>query len=61
MKFTKFVPCSSSCAMIALLSFCWLTWQSVHCFVSVVRTVCGKCGAKAWLEKPAAEIGGCWI
>ena len=28
--------------------------------VSVRRTVCGKCGAKAWLEKPAAEIGGCW-
>ncbi len=35
-------------------------WQSVHFLVSVRRTVCGKCGAKAWLEKPAAEIGGCW-
>ena len=35
-------------------------WQSVQIFVSVVRTVCGKCGAKAWDEKPAALIGGCW-
>ena len=34
-------------------------WQSLQVLVSVVRTVCGKCGAKAWLEKPEAAIGGC--
>jgi hypothetical protein len=46
--------------MIALLSFFSDTWQSEQVLVSVRRTVCGKCGAKAWLEKPAALIGGCW-
>ena len=28
--------------------------------ITVVRPVCGKCAPNAWLEKPAAEIGGCW-
>jgi hypothetical protein len=46
--------------MIALLSSALLTWQSEQVLVSVRRTVCGKCGAKAWLEKPDAAIGGCW-
>jgi hypothetical protein len=45
--------------MIALLSSLALRWQSEQVLVSVVRTVCGKCGANAWLEKPIAEIGGC--
>ena len=45
--------------MMALLSFAAETWQSSQVLVSVLRTVCGKCGAKAWLEKPMAEIGGC--
>ena len=58
-KLTKLVPSSSSCAMIALLSLAADRWQSLQVLVSVVRTVCGKCGAKAWLEKPIAEIGGC--
>ena len=47
--------------MIALLSSAAETWQSVQVLVSVLRTVCGKCGAKAWLEKPLADIGGCWM
>src|SRR3954464_12480529 len=59
-KLLKLVPSSSSWAMMALLSLAAETWQSEHCLVSVRRTVCGKCGAKAWLEKPAAEIGGRW-
>ena len=46
--------------MIALLSSFADKWQSEQVLVSVVRTVCGKCGAKAWLEKPTALIGGCW-
>jgi hypothetical protein len=45
--------------MIALLSSASDTWQSEQVLVSVVRTVCGKCGANAWLEKPIALIGGC--
>ncbi len=47
--------------MIALLSSAALTWQSEQVLVSCVRTVCGKCGAKAWLEKPGALTGGCWM
>ena len=47
--------------MIALLSLFTEMWQSLQFLVSVRRTVCGKCGAKAWLEKPADEMGGCWI
>ena len=41
--------------MIALLSLFTERWQSLQFLVSVRRTVCGKCGAKAWLEKPGAE------
>jgi hypothetical protein len=47
-KFTKLVPSSSSWLMMALLSFCSETWQSLQVLVSVLRTVCGKWGAKAW-------------
>jgi hypothetical protein len=46
-KLTKLVPSSSSCAMIALLSFAADRWQSEQVLVSVLRTVCGKWGAKA--------------
>jgi hypothetical protein len=45
--------------MIALLSPEADKWQSVHCFVSVLRTVWGKWGANAWLENPIELIGGC--
>ena len=41
MKLTKLVPCSSSCAIQALLSLSRETWQSVQVRVSLVRTVCG--------------------
>ena len=46
--------------MIALLSFSADKWQSVQVLVSVLRVVCGKCGAKAWELKPLAEIGACF-
>ena len=58
-KLTVLVPSSSSWAMMALLSLAAETWQSLQVLVSVLRTVWAKCGAKAWLEKPLAEIGGC--
>ena len=41
MKLTKLVPCSSSCAIMALLSPLAETWQSVQVLVSAPRTVCG--------------------
>ena len=44
---------------MALLSFLSDTWQSVQVFVSVVLTVCAKCGAKACEEKPLDDMGGC--
>ena len=42
-----------------LLSLAAETWQSLHLRVSLVRTVWGTCGLKAWLLYPGAEIGGC--
>ena len=61
MKLTKFVPCNSSCASQALLSFSFVTWQLPQPCVSRERTVCGTCALKAWLEYPGDEIGGCWM
>ena len=59
MKFTKLVPCSSSLAILALLSPAADTWQSVQRLVSVVRTVCGKNVLNAWPLKPSAETVCC--
>ena len=47
--------------MMALLSLSLEIWQSVQVLVSVLRSVCGKWGAKAWELKPLAETGGCWM
>ncbi len=60
MKFMKFVPCNSNCAIHALLSFSRDTWQSVHPLVSLPRTVCGTKVEKACPLKPSAEIVCCW-
>src|SRR5919107_2219428 len=59
MKLTKFVPCIRSCAIHALLSPRFETWQSAQVFVSVVLTVCGTCVAKDWPEKPSVETVCC--
>src|SRR6185312_17045779 len=59
MKLTKFVPCKSSCASQALLSFLVETWQSVHPFVSVARTVCGTWVLNVCPANPSAEVVCC--
>ena len=43
----KFEPCKRRWAIQALLSLTAETWQSLHCFVSVARTVCGTNVLKA--------------
>ena len=60
MKFMKFVPCRSSCAIQALLSLARETWQSVQPLVSFARTVWGTKVLKAWPLKPSAETVCCW-
>ena len=50
----KFVPWRRSWAIQALLSLAAETWQSVHCLVSLARTVCGTKSA----ERLAGEAGG---
>ena len=60
MKFMKFVPWSSSCAIHALLSLARETWQSVQPLVSLARTVCGTKVLKACPLKPSAETVCCW-
>src|SRR5881628_2816928 len=47
-------------AIQALLSPAAETWQSVHVFVSLPRTVCGTKGEKAVPAKPSAESVCCW-
>src|ERR1700680_4976795 len=59
MKFRKLVPCKSSMDIHALLSRAAETWQSVHCFVSRARTVCGTKVENACPEKPSAETVCC--
>ena len=59
MKLTKFVPCSSSIDIQALLSRAAETWQSVQAFVSRARTVCGTNVENAWPLKPSAETVCC--
>src|ERR1700730_4825261 len=59
MKLMKCVHCKSNCAIQALLSFAAETWQSLHCLVSLARTVCGTKVLKAWPEKPSAETVCC--
>src|SRR5262245_3773319 len=61
MKLAALVPIPRTAAIHALLSFASDRWQSVHCLVSVMRTVCGGFGVKANPEYPAAEIVGCWV
>src|SRR5262245_9910709 len=61
MKFTWLVPSISRPAIQALLSPSRETWQSVHCFVSFARTVCGTCVLNALPVNPADEIVGAWL
>ena len=51
----KFVPCISSCAIHALLSLAFETWQSVQPLVSFPRTVCGT---KVLKRLTAEAFGG---
>ena len=55
----KLVPCMSNCAIQALLSPARETWQSVHVFVSLPRTVWGTKVLKAWPLNPSAETVCC--
>src|SRR6266436_5829648 len=59
MKLRKFVPCSRSMDIQALLSRAAETWQSVQDFVSRARTVCGTNVENAWPLKPSAETVCC--
>src|SRR5215218_10398768 len=59
MKFTELVPCSRSCAMMALLSSRRETWQSVQVLVSAERTVCGKYGLNDVPLYPSADTVCC--
>jgi hypothetical protein len=61
MKLVKLVPNISNCAILALLSLSFETWQSVQCFVSLVRTVCGTAVLNASAENPGAETGCCCV
>ena len=59
MKFMKLVPCSITFAIHALLPPSAATWQSVHVFVSVARTVCGTNVLNAWPLNPSADTVCC--